>query len=96
MSEGSQVSEVTLCVEILKWQSPTPTKTKVRYRAARAAKNGLVSNVPKCKPPIHQTIDDDDDNDGNDDDAEWRIALQCECQRIFLTSMEFEMPSSSS
>ena len=42
MSEGSQVSKVTLCVEILKWQSPTTTKTKVRYRAARAAKNYLL------------------------------------------------------
>ena len=35
MSEGSQVSKVTLCVEILKWHPVT----KVRYRAARAAKN---------------------------------------------------------
>ena len=24
MSEGSQVSKVTLCVKILKWHSPTP------------------------------------------------------------------------
>ena len=35
MSEGSQVSKVTLCVKILKWQR----LTEVRYRAARAAKN---------------------------------------------------------
>ena len=38
MSEGSEVSTVTLCVEILKWQWPTHSVTKVRYRAARAAK----------------------------------------------------------
>ena len=41
MSEGSQVSEVTLCVEILKWHPLTHWVTKVRYRAARAAKNVL-------------------------------------------------------
>ena len=35
MSEGSQVSKVTLCVKIQKWQSVTH---KGRYRAARAAK----------------------------------------------------------
>ena len=64
MSEGSQVSKVTLCVEILKWQSAlTTTKTKVRYRAARAAKNtfgeGWASwcspsrrRLPHC-PTIH-------------------------------------------
>ena len=43
MSEGSEVSKVTLCVKILKWQSlthsVTHSVTKVRYRAARAAKN---------------------------------------------------------
>ena len=39
MSEGSQVSKVTLCVEILKWQSLTPPLTKGRYRAVRTAKN---------------------------------------------------------
>ena len=38
MSEGSDVSKVTLCVETLKWQSVTESVTKVRYRAARAAK----------------------------------------------------------
>ena len=52
MSEGSEVSKVTLCVETLKWQSVTESVTKVRYRAARAAKkadkNGaiLVQIVP--------------------------------------------------
>ena len=35
MSEGAQMSKVTLCVKILKWQS----FTQGRYRAARAAKN---------------------------------------------------------
>ena len=39
MSEGSQVSKVTICVEILKWHWPSHWLTKVRYRAARAAKN---------------------------------------------------------
>ena len=39
MSEESQVSKVTLCVKILKWQSLSQSLTKVRYRAARAAKN---------------------------------------------------------
>ena len=43
MSEGSEVSKVTLCVKILKWQSVSQSVseslTKVRYRAARAAKN---------------------------------------------------------
>ena len=34
MSEGSHVSKVTICVEILKWQ----WLSKGRYRAARAAK----------------------------------------------------------
>ena len=38
MSEGSKVSKVTLCVEILKWRWVTESLTKVRYRAARAAK----------------------------------------------------------
>ena len=36
MSEGSQVLKVTLCVQILKWQSVSDHKG--RYRAARAAK----------------------------------------------------------
>ena len=31
----------TLCVKILKWQSVTDSLTKVRYRAARAAKNRI-------------------------------------------------------
>ena len=43
MSEGSQVSKVTLCVKILKWhppnQSVSQSLTKVMYRAAREAKN---------------------------------------------------------
>ena len=34
----------TLCVKILKWQSVTDSLTKVRYRAARAAKNSAVVN----------------------------------------------------
>ena len=42
MSEGSEVSNVTLCVKILKWQWVSQWVsewlTKVRYRAARAAK----------------------------------------------------------
>ena len=38
MSEESQVSKVTLCVKILKWWSLSQSLTKVRYRAARAAK----------------------------------------------------------
>ena len=46
MSEGSQVSKVTLCVKILKWRSLTHSLThsltKVRYRAARAAKKIIV------------------------------------------------------
>ena len=41
MSEGSQVPKVTLCVQIIKWQSLTHWLTKVRYRAARAAKKFL-------------------------------------------------------
>ena len=39
MSEGPQVSKVTLCVKILKWHPVSESLTKVRYRAARAAKN---------------------------------------------------------
>ena len=39
MSERSQVSKVTLCVEILKWRSLTDLVTKGRFRAARVAKN---------------------------------------------------------
>ena len=39
MSEGSPVSKVTPCVKILKWHPVTHSLTKVRYRAARAAKN---------------------------------------------------------
>ena len=42
MSEESQVSKVTLCVKILKWQSLSESLTKVRYRAAGAAKKLLV------------------------------------------------------
>ena len=34
----SQVSRVTLCFKILKWHSISHSLTKVRYRAARAAK----------------------------------------------------------
>ena len=43
MSEGSEVSKVTLCVKFLKWHPLTDSVghslTKVRYRAARAAKH---------------------------------------------------------
>ena len=49
MSEGFQVSKVSLCVKILKWQSLThwvsESLTKVRYRAARAAKNIFYSQL---------------------------------------------------
>ena len=42
MSEGSEVSKVTICVKILKWhpvtQSLTQSVTKARYRADRADK----------------------------------------------------------
>ena len=42
MSEGSQVSKVTLCFKILKWQSVTESLTDhsrvPTYRVARAAK----------------------------------------------------------
>ena len=41
--KGSQVSKVTLCVKIQKWRSVTHPLTKVRYRAARAAKKCRVS-----------------------------------------------------
>ena len=37
MSQWSQVPKVTLCVEILKWQSVS--QYKGRYRGARAVKN---------------------------------------------------------
>ena len=53
MCEGSEVSKVTLYVKILKWHSPSQWVsewvTKVRYRAARAAKD-TVSYI--WKPPI--------------------------------------------
>ena len=39
MSEGLEVSKVTICVKILKWHPVTDSLTKVRYRAASAAKN---------------------------------------------------------
>ena len=39
MSEGLEVSKVTICVKILKWHPVIDSLTKVRYRAARAAKN---------------------------------------------------------
>ena len=42
MSEGSQVSKVTLCVKIQKWQWVSEWVTKARYRAARAAKNNIL------------------------------------------------------
>ena len=45
ISEGSQVSKVTLCVKILKWQWPTQSLTKVRYRAARAAKDRQQNSI---------------------------------------------------
>ena len=44
MSEGSQVSKVTICVKILKWHPVIDSLTKVRYRAARAAKNWGLSH----------------------------------------------------
>ena len=44
MSEGAQVSKVTLCVKILKWHPLTHSLTMVRYRAARAAKNSTWDN----------------------------------------------------
>ena len=47
MSEGSQVSKVTLCVKILKWRSLTDSGTKGRYRAARAAKNWIEKMLGK-------------------------------------------------
>ena len=53
MSEGSQVSKVTICVKILKWRSLTHSVTKGRYRAARAAKNIVLlvaSNIPYHRP----------------------------------------------
>ena len=58
MSEGSQVSKVTLCVKIQKWYSAshslTNSLTKVRYRAARAAKNPpLIRQGKKYKTPTH-------------------------------------------
>ena len=40
MPEGFQVSKVTLCVKIIKWQS----LTQGRYRAARAAKKTAVTD----------------------------------------------------
>ena len=50
MSEGYQVSKVTLCVKILKWHSIS----KGRYRAARAAKNPTSAmvwgNFLICRP----------------------------------------------
>ena len=39
MSEGLEVSKVTICVKILKWHPVIDSLTKVRCRAARAAKN---------------------------------------------------------
>ena len=39
MSEGLEVSKVTICVKILKWHPVIDSLTKVRYRAARAAQN---------------------------------------------------------
>ena len=38
MSEESQVSKVTICVQILKWQSVSQRVTKGKYGAATAAK----------------------------------------------------------
>ena len=44
MSEGLEVSKVTICVKILKWHPVIDSLTKVRYRAARAAKNWGLSH----------------------------------------------------
>ena len=41
MSEGFQVSKVTICAKILKWQLVSHLISKGRYRAARAAKKGV-------------------------------------------------------
>ena len=38
ISEGSEVLKVALCVKIQKWHRVSQSLTKVRYRAARAAK----------------------------------------------------------
>ena len=41
MSEGFQVSKVTISAKILKWQLVSHLISKGRYRAARAAKKGV-------------------------------------------------------
>ena len=41
ISEGAQVSKVTLCVKILKWHSVT---AQGQVRAARAAKDTMMSS----------------------------------------------------
>ena len=41
MSEGFQVSKVTICAKILKWQPVSDLISKCRYRAAMAAKKGV-------------------------------------------------------
>ena len=52
MCEGSQVSKVTLCVEILKWHPLSDRLTKVRYRAAGAAKKAVYFRaVPELANP---------------------------------------------
>ena len=58
LSEMSQVSKVILCVEILKLQSAMTTK--VRYNAARAAKNyhhdrTLWASVMKAVPKLDES-----------------------------------------
>ena len=52
MSQGSQVSNATLCVKVLKWRSPTHP---VRYKAARAAKNKKERKEKKNKQTSKQT-----------------------------------------
>ena len=52
MSEGSQVSKVTLCFKILKWQSVTESLTDQgqvpKYRAPWAAKELFLHIILSC------------------------------------------------
>ena len=52
MSEGSQVSKVTICVKILKGRSVSDLLTKVMYRAARADINNLLTTSSSHSSPI--------------------------------------------
>ena len=45
MSEGSQISKFAIFVKILNWQSLSDSLTRVKYRAARAAKNIAVRKI---------------------------------------------------